>query len=63
VKRYRDQTSGRLKLRSGRLRILLERDIRVVLRLIDKDPFISNKTLIKEVGLTCSVRTLTRELI
>ena len=63
VKRYRDQTSGRSKPRSGRPRILLERNIRVILRLINKDPFISNKTLIKEAGLTYSVRTLTRELI
>ena len=33
------------------------------LRLINKNPFISNKTLIKKAGLTYSIRTLTRELI
>lgn len=63
VTRYKHQTSGRSTPRSGRPRILSEREVRRALRLMDIDPFIPNKKLLSDLGLTCSVRTLSRELV
>jgi len=63
VTRYKQQTSGRSKPRSGRLRILSIREIRRALRLIDINPFIPNKTLLLNLGLICSIRTLSKELV
>ena len=41
VSRYSDQKSARLRRRLGRPRSLIDRDIRYILLLIEKDPFIT----------------------
>lgn len=58
VRRYRDQKSGQDQPRSGRPRILGEREKRRILRVIAQDPHIQVKELIEEAGLTCSRGTI-----
>lgn len=62
VKRYNYQISGKSLPRSGRPRILNDRDIRAILHTIDSDPFISAEKLRQSTGLTGCTRTITREL-
>jgi len=63
LKRYGVQKSAKSLQRSGRPRILTERDIRYLFRFIDQDPFITSEELREKANLACSVRTITRELI
>ena len=62
-KRYRNQERGRNKRRVGRPKIISERDIRHVKRIIDVDPFISNENLLRAAALSCSISTLNRVLV
>jgi len=62
-KRYRNQERGRNKRRVGRPKIISERDIRHVKRIIDIDPFISNENLLRAAALSCSISTLNRVLV
>lgn len=63
VSRYKVQKSGISSPRSGRPKILQDRDIRKILRLIASNPFISSKRIKEEGGFQCSERTIKRELI
>jgi len=63
IKRYQNQNKGQSKPRSGRPRKLTKRDIRLILRLVNTNPFIPNKQLVRNAGLNCLVRTLSRELV
>ncbi|KAL2752517.1 hypothetical protein ACRALDRAFT_2112316 [Sodiomyces alcalophilus JCM 7366] len=62
-KRYRDQESAKSLPRSGRPRILNERDIRHILRLLNEDPSISYEQLRRKANLECSSETIKRELV
>lgn len=62
-KRYRDQDSAQSLPRSGRPRVLNERDVRHILRLIKEDPSISYEQLRRKAGLECSPETIKRELL
>jgi len=63
LKRYGVQKFAKLLQRLGRLRILIECDIRYLFRFIDQDLFITSEELREKANLACSVRTITRELI
>ena len=63
AKRYEYQASGRSLPRSGRPRKLTTRDIRLLLRIIDIDPFVTSEELRISTGLSCSTRTIRRKLV
>lgn len=62
VKRYKQQTSGKSLPLPGRPRVLDERDIRRILRLIRIEPLITLEKLRRDLSLSCSARTVGAEL-
>lgn len=62
VARYATQASAQSQPRSGRPPIISEREKSVILRIMAENPSITHANLLREAGLTCSVRTLTRYL-
>lgn len=62
VTRYRHQTSARTTPRSGRPKIISDRDKRHIFRIIKSNPFIKNRDILREANLRCSERTLERAL-
>lgn len=62
VSRYRVQKSAQSAPRSGRPPTLTDREKRVVMRLIAKDPFIKAREIISAGGLGCCERTIIRWL-
>src|SRR6266566_643790 len=63
VSRYHVQKSAGSFQRSGRPRILIERDIRHLIRFIGQDPFIISEELKEKTGLAYTPRTIRREFI
>ena len=63
VRRYRQQHKGQSVSRSGRPKILQERDVRHILRLAKEDPFISTHTIRNELGFSASVTTIYRVIL
>ena len=58
VRRYRDQESAADQPKSGRPRIIGERERRRILRVIAQDPHLQIRELIEEAGLSCCRATL-----
>nr|AAK16923.1 DNA transposase [Fusarium breviconum] len=58
VRRYRDQESAADQPKSGRPRIIGDRERRRILRVIAQDPHIQIRELIEEAGLSCCRATL-----
>ncbi|KAF4839367.1 hypothetical protein CGCSCA4_v011434 [Colletotrichum siamense] len=62
VTRYRLQQAGRDRPRPGRPRILSDRDVKTVLRVLKEKPDISYAELKRDANLTCATKTLVRYL-
>lgn len=62
VARYTNQISTQSQPRSRRPTIITDRQKRIIIRIITNNPFIKNADLLRETGLTCEIRTLTRWL-
>lgn len=62
AKRYIQQISAQSKPRSGQPKKMTEADKRHIKRLIQRNPFISNKEIISTVPLNVCVKTLTSYL-
>lgn len=60
--RYTQQISGRDLPRPGQPKKLSPRNKRNILRIIEEDPFITNKNLVQRTGVSVSVATLTSYL-
>lgn len=58
VRRYQTQDRGRTGRRPGRPQVLSLRAKRLVLRIVDQNPWISNAELKRQAGLTCHVATV-----
>ncbi|GJC99560.1 transposase [Colletotrichum higginsianum] len=62
VTRYRLQQAGRDRPRPGRPRILSDRDVKTLLRVLEEKPAVSYAELKREAGVTCATKTLVRYL-
>ncbi|EQB44269.1 hypothetical protein CGLO_16999 [Colletotrichum gloeosporioides Cg-14] len=62
VTRYRLQQAGRDRPRPGRPRILSDRDVKTVLRVLKDKPDVTYAELKRDANLTCATKTLVRYL-
>ncbi|KAL2873631.1 hypothetical protein SGCOL_011188 [Colletotrichum sp. CLE4] len=62
VTRYRLQQAGRDRPRPGRPRILSDRDVKTLLRVLQEKPACSYAELKRDAGVTCATKTLVRYL-
>lgn len=63
IKRYRERGSVNTAPRSGRPRKITQKNENRILRLIKSDPFMSASTIINELNLEVSSRTVQRQLV
>lgn len=62
VATYNDDNNGLNRPRSGRPPLFSHRKKRIIMREIDRNPFVTNRKLLDRLNLTCSAKTLTAYL-